>query len=91
MISRQTTADTRELRPVIQGLLNQWCKDHRASFTLRVAEEIVQQDEWTYYIVVPDRGEVRAYEYATALADVEGTLRREKHEERVLLVPALPD
>ncbi len=91
MISRQTTDDVLGLRPRIQELLDGWCKDHRASFRLKVSEEVVQQDEWTYYVVVPDQGEVRAYDYATALTEVEATLRKEKGQDRVLLVPALPE
>jgi hypothetical protein len=90
MISKQTTEDARGLRPLIQQLLDEWCKRHKAGFKLKVSEEVVQQDEWTYYIVVPDQGEIRAYDYATALSEVEAALR-DQHTENVLLVPALPD
>jgi hypothetical protein len=91
MISRKTVDDPRHLRPVIQKRLDDWCKDHNVPFTLKVSEETVQQDEWTYYIVVPGKGDIRAYDYASALTEVEATLRKDKPEENVLLVPALPD
>jgi hypothetical protein len=74
---------------LVQEMLDQYVSQSRLPFTLKVSKDVLQQDEWVYLIVVPDKEGVRAYDYVNALTDVEKKLREDKHEENVLLVPAL--
>ena len=88
--SRETTEDVRNLRPLIQQLLDEWCKKHRTRFALKVSKYILEQDGWTFYTVIPDREGIPSFEYAPVLAEAGAFLEREKHEENVMLLPTVP-
>ena len=87
MISKETH-DVLNLRPLIQARLDEWCKRNRVNFGLTVSAHVIEQDDWTYYTIVPNLKGVRSYEYVSVLAEIDKFLSREKHIEKVLLVPA---
>ena len=84
-----TKRDIDRLRKDIQGRLDK--RKGKLGFPLKVAEETLQQEEWLFFVVVPDGPGARAYEYAHALTQVMDEMRKEGGDRHVLLVPALPD
>jgi len=90
MITSRVIEDVRNLRPLIQQMLDEWCRKHQTSFGLKISRRIIEQAEFTYYTVVPDREGVRSFEYVSALTEIEKFLEQEKHEENVMLLPTLP-
>lgn len=53
--------------------------------------DLIRSEEgWWYVVVQPDRGGVRAHEYAERLSDIEDMIF-EKENVHVLLVPTLAD
>jgi len=88
MISKETH-DVLNLRPLIQQRLDEWCKKNRVNFGLTVSAHVIEQDDWTYYTIVPEQKGVRSYEYVSVMAEIERFLSQEKHVEKVLLVPAI--
>ena len=89
-MTSKETSDVRNLRPLIQQHLDEWCKKHQANFALKVSERVVEQHNWTYYTVAPDREGVWSYDYVSALVEIERFLSAEKNEKKVLLLPAIP-
>ncbi len=87
MPAQKVKQETKRLRDRIEALVDQHCKS--LGFRLKVLDTVLEQAGWTYFVVVPDSENVRAYEYADVLAKVEEQLRAE-HEENVLIVPSLP-
>ncbi len=85
----KTPQQVEELQKHVQELLNDYVRDKKYDFSLKVIDEYVQQEDWLHLIVVPDKEGVRAYDYAKALTDVGNKLRREEHVEHVLLLPTL--
>ncbi|MCK6484171.1 MAG: hypothetical protein HUU22_12275 [Phycisphaerae bacterium] len=74
----------------VQGLLDRY-RPPRFGFRLNVVDdEIERKRDWWYVTVVPDRGDVRAFDYANALSEIEEKLQDEQHL-NVLLVPLLVD
>jgi len=91
MVAARSDEQVRALQNHIQELLDRDCERQRFPFRLRVLGDALQEGQWITFAVVPEGGEVGAYEYAAALADVETELARDEKEESVLLVPAIPD
>jgi len=87
----RTESDIESLRQRVQQKVDRECTRKRLDFRLIVKEASVEEEEWVYVIVVPDREGVRAYDYAKVLSDVELELRRDEHEQHVLILPALDD
>jgi TFIIF-interacting CTD phosphatase-like protein len=81
--SRELTSDE-----VLQ-LANKYLEPHQpADYRLIVLDQGVRQDgDWWYVVVRPDRGEKRAYDYYSRLAEAEIDLR-DAENVNVLLVPA---
>ena len=55
-----------------------------------VADGIRHEDDWWYVVVQPDKGDVRAYDYAARLSEAEQDLQDKEHL-NVLLVPVMPN
>ena len=89
MSNEKTQQEIEQLKEHVQALLDSYVSQEQLGFTLKVLQEYTQQEGWLHLAVVPDKGGVRAYEYAKALTDVENKLRREEHVEHVLLLPTL--
>jgi hypothetical protein len=91
MTAHKTSEDISELRKRIQDMLNKACES--LGFHLKVQEGVKREDEWIYFIVVPESAseDVSAFDYAKVLSDVELDLRFNQGEEHVLLVPAVED
>jgi hypothetical protein len=83
----RTQEDIDLLRKHVQNLLDKRMK--RRNFRLKVTRVDREEDEWTYFIVSPTRRNVRVYDYADVLSDVEIELRRDEKLEGVLLVPSI--
>jgi len=62
----------------------------RLGFALKVADDFLEEGDWLYLVVFPDREGVRAHVYAEALTEVEDEMREAGMDRHVLLVPALP-
>jgi hypothetical protein len=88
-MTAMTKEAAEDLRPKVQEMLNEWCAEHRTTFTLKITA-VEQQYDWTIYVVEPDQGEAHLYEWASALADVEGRLANEKNVPKVKVLPMLP-
>jgi len=80
------------LRPLIQQLLDEWCKKRRKNFRLKVVNQIVNQvvrkTRYTYYTIMPDRKGVRSFEYVSVLGKIEKVILQERHGENVMLLSA---
>jgi hypothetical protein len=87
-MGKQLNLDVEQLKQRVQGLLNE--ESERLGFGLPIHEHYLHEDEWLYFVVLPDRDDARLYEYANALSNVEMKLREEGIE-NVLLVPSLPE
>lgn len=51
---------------------------------------VMEEDDWTYVVVKPDRNDVRSYDYSSRLAEAEQDMEDAGHP-KILLVPVLPD
>jgi hypothetical protein len=85
----KTPQQVEDLKRRVQELLDEYVRERKYDFSLKVSNEYVQQEDWLHLIVVPDKEGVRAYDYAKALTDVGNKLRREEHVEHVVLLPTL--
>lgn len=66
-------------------------REKESGVSLAVSPEASrQQDDWLYVVVAPAKEGIRAYDYVSALGEVERELRREGID-HVLLVPAIAD
>ena len=84
----KTEHDVEQLGKRIQDMLDGFTLSEDLGFRLTVSPDR-QEDDWSYWVVVPDREDVRVVEYVEALMAVERKLRKEGRN--VLLVPALGD
>jgi len=84
-----TKRDVERLRKDIQRRLDK--RKEKLGFALKVEEETMQQEEWLFFVVVPEGPGARIYEYAHALAQITDEMRKEGGDRHVLLLPALPD
>jgi len=51
---------------------------------------VMEEDEWTYVVVKPDRNDVKSYDYSSRLAEAEQDMEDAGHP-KILPVPDLPD
>jgi hypothetical protein len=84
-----TTAQIQDLRQAVQTLLDRRCRDLRKPFELHV-QGVVDDADWLYFIVQPDRPGVHSEDYIEIARWVEGELSRSHPDAEVLLVPAKP-
>lgn len=80
--------DTDRIRDDVQARLTS--RADQLGFQLNVVEVFTDGDDWLHLVVVPDGENVRAYDYAKTLTEIEQELRDEGTRE-VLLVPARSD
>ncbi len=83
-----TKAMAKKIQRVVQDKLD--AKRELAGTQLTVADFVLDPDGWVHYVVGPEHSNVRAYEFARALAEVELELRADGIR-KVILVPAIPD
>ena len=63
------------LRQQVQELLDKQCLKRHVDFRLEI-EAKVEQEGWVHLVVVPDKKDIRIYDYASILSEVEDVLRR---------------
>lgn len=81
-----TEVQLQSIKHEAQELLNAECKNR--DFKLRVSGE-VQEDDWVYLVVEPDRPGVHSEDYVSIARAVEKQLEH-KHSGNILIVPARP-
>jgi len=84
-----TSAQVSRLEQAVQELVDRRLKEAQKPFRLRVAGS-VQDAEWLYIIVEPDRAGVHSEGYIDVARWVEGELAKGNPDDNVLLVPARP-
>lgn len=88
-----TLKTDRKFEPIRQRV-NELLHGSAGQVTLSVSEDgFYEQDDWLYLIVVPDDGteKMSALDYVDLLIEIENQVRKEFHDEHILLVPARPD
>lgn len=66
-------------------------REKRSGISLAVSREASRrEDDWLYVVVAPATQGIRAYDYVSALGEVERELRQEGID-HVVLVPAIGD
>ncbi len=81
-----TKETLRDIKKVAQTLLDAKCKGRK--FKLQVSGE-VEEEDWVYLIVTPDRAGVHTEDYVQIARAVEKQLEQ-KFQGKVLIVPARP-
>jgi len=73
----------------VQKLLTDRCRETRKPFALKAASS-VQDGDWTYIVVEPDKAGVHSEDYIEVARWVEDQLLKSHPTNHILLVPARP-